>query len=98
MSEIFYNYTSRETEPNEIEWTGLTVGETYKVFVISNYNEDLTEQSMYVMDVEMTESTNPDCQLVVTPVSSTDPYSVTFNVKAPNKDCYGFRYLMNYMF
>ena len=45
----------------------------------------------------MTESTNPDCQLVVTPVSSTDPYSVTFNVKAPNKDCYGFRYLMNYM-
>lgn len=97
MSEVFYNYTSRETEPNEVGWTGLTVGETYKVFVISNYNEDLTEQSMYVMDVEMTESTNPDCQLVVTPVSSTDPYSVTFNVKAPNKDCYGFRYLMNYM-
>lgn len=94
---IFYNYTQPFTEPEELTVSNLEVGSTYKLFVISNYNEnDYNRQSVLVQDVEITKSTKPASQLEVTFVPSDNPYSVTFNVKALNKDCSGIRYLMNY--
>lgn len=84
------------TGNQEIEYTDLEVGKKYRFFVISNYNEDLTKQSFYVQDFEITPSTNPKSELTVTPVESNNPYSVAFNIKALNKDCYGIRYLANY--
>lgn len=82
---------------NEVTYTDLEVGKKYKFFVISNYDEDYTKQSFYVEDVEITASTNPKSELTVTAVSGNDPYSVAFNIKAPNKDCSGIRYLANYI-
>lgn len=94
---IFYNYTKPFTEPEELTVNNLEVGSTYKLFVISNYNEnDYNRQSVLVQDVQITKSTKPASQLEVTFVPSDNPYSVTFNVKALNKDCSGVRYLMNY--
>lgn len=94
---IFYNFTEGFTNPEEISYDRLTTGSKYKIYIIANYNEnDYNRQSVLVHDVEMTKSTLPEVQLDVNLVQSNDPYSVTFNVKAPNKDCYGIRFLMNY--
>lgn len=94
---IFYNYTTPLVDPTEVTFDGLTVGSKYKLYVISNYNDnDYNKQSVFVQDVEITKSTMPQSQLELTFIQNNDPYSVTFNVKAPNKDCYGIRYLMNY--
>lgn len=94
---IFYNYTQGYTDPTEVLFDGLDTGSKYKIYIVSNYNEnDYNRQSFLIHDVEMTPSTLPAVQLEVTFVPSNDPYSVTFNVKATNKDCYGIRYLMNY--
>lgn len=98
VSSIFFNFTQPFTDPEELKVDGLQVGSKYKIYLIANYNEnDYNRQSVLVQDVEITKSTKPASQLDVTFVQSNDPYSVTFNVKAPNKDCFGIRYLMNYM-
>lgn len=97
QSYLFYYMTSPSVEPAEFSYERLAVGQKYKMVVICNYSEDFMKQSAYVQDVEITPSTNPKSVLTLTHVPSDNPYEVVFNIKAPNKDCYGVRYVMNYV-
>lgn len=73
------------------------VGKKYTLYVSAIYNSDATIRSLFKMaDIEIPKSTKPKSELVVTPLESKDCFVVAYNVKAPNKDCYAFRYLMNY--
>ena len=75
------------------------VDKKYSLFVSAVYNDDATIRSLYKMTgIEIPKSTNPKAELTVEAVESAngDPFVVMFKVKAPNKDCYAFRYLMNY--
>lgn len=75
------------------------VDKKYSLFVSAVYNDDATIRSLYKMTgIEIPKSTNPKAELTVEAVepANGDPFVVMFKVKAPNKDCYAFRYLMNY--
>lgn len=73
------------------------VGKKYTLYVSAIYNSDATIRSLFKMsDIEITKSTKPKSELVVTPLESKDCFVVAYNIKAPNKDCYAFKYLMNY--
>lgn len=73
------------------------VGKKYTLYVSAVYNSDATIRSLFKMsDIEIVKSDKPKSELEVTPLESNDCFVVAYNIKAPNKDCFAFRYLMNY--
>ena len=61
-------------------------GQTIRVLVAGLGNETGTKQSFDTYTFTMPEVTLPKPEIVVTPVKSDDPYTVTFNIKNPNPD------------
>lgn len=72
-------------------------GHTYTVYLTAVYTADGTIQSFHTLDgITPIESDKPAVELTVTPLSLDNPYTIGFNIKAPNKDCAAFKYLCNY--
>ena len=61
-------------------------GQTIRVMVAGLGNNEGTKQSFDTYTFTLPEVTLPKPEVVVTPVASEDPYSVTFNIKNPNPD------------
>lgn len=71
-------------------------GEKYKACIVGTYTDDYSVQSVQWIDFQKMTSDMPAAELIVTNVENPDPFTVSFNIKAPNKDCYYYKYLMNY--
>ena len=70
---------------------------TYTVCIVGLYNETGDIQSFQkVSGIKPIVSDNPAVEFQVTPLKIENPYQVGFNIKAPNKDCFAFKYLFNY--
>ena len=61
-------------------------GQTIRVLVSGLGNESGTKQSFDTYTFTLPEVTLPKPEVVVTPVESKDPYTVTFNIKNPNPE------------
>ena len=61
-------------------------GQTIRVLVAGLGNNEGTKQSFDTYTFTLPEVTLPKPQVVVTPVESDDPYTVTFNIKNPTPD------------
>lgn len=74
----------------------LTGGETYHVLVNAFGDENGSAQNFVHKTFKAKEKTKPAPVIKVNPVPSDNPYEVTFNVKAPNKDVVGAYWACNY--
>lgn len=73
------------------------LGKKYNLYVSAIYNEDATIRDLFKFEgLTATESKDPACELEITNLNLNSPWCIGFNVKAPNKDCAAFRYLLNY--
>ncbi len=99
------NYVAgMSTEAVPVEVTGLSPETSYKLLVYGAYTDDSMVMSYEEIDVEYVPSTNPDANLVVEPLSverikelGYDPaYMVGFNVKCPDANATGVKYIANY--
>lgn len=77
----------------------LEKGVTYRLVLIGQCDDKGDTQIRNIHDFKALESTKPAVELVVTEITDqTDgPYRVRFNVKAPNKDCFAAKYILNYV-
>ncbi len=82
-----------ETEAAVLEFD-IEMGESYQLVMIHISDEDELTRTTTIIPFTATESTNPVVLLEVTPAECAltssgepNPYSVAFNIKAPNKDC-----------
>lgn len=72
-------------------------GKTYTLYITAIYNSEGTVQSFHKLEgIQAIESDKPAVELEITPKQISNPYQVCFNIKAPNADCAGFKYLCNY--
>ena len=74
----------------------LTGGDKYHVLVTSMGADDGSLQNFQHKTFTAKEKTKSSPIVTVTAVPSNDPYEVTFNVKAPNKDLAGAYWACNY--
>jgi len=74
----------------------LTGGSKYHVLATAMGNEDGTLQSFSHETFVAKEKTKSSPVITVSAVHTNDPYEVTFNVKAPNKDVVGAYWACNY--
>ncbi len=79
----------------EFQYTGLELGVEYKLAIVYSSDEMSLTRSLEFFDVQTVESQLPPIELEITDAVSEDPYSVSFNIKCPTKDCGVFYYLMN---
>lgn len=95
---LVFNESTPLVEPQEIEYTGMTTGKKYHLFITCNFADDYSRQSFQEEVYEFVESTKPDVELVVVGNVEPDlPYNVSYTIKAPNGDCRGIRYIANSM-
>ena len=95
---LVFNESTRLVEPQEIEYTGMSIGKKYHLFITCNFADDYSKQSFQEEVYEIVESTKPDVELtVVGNVEPDQPYKVSYTIKAPNGDCRGIRYVENSM-
>lgn len=82
--------------PQQITYP-LVAGHTYTAFVVGVYNEDATIETLDKLEgIKTMVSKEPAVEFEVTPLTLENPYQIGFNIKAPNKDCASFKYLLNY--
>jgi len=75
----------------------ITPGRTYTVYIVGVYNEDATIETMDKLGgIKTIVSDKPAVEFKVTPLTLESPYQIGYNIKAPNGDCAGFKYLLNY--
>lgn len=95
---LVFNESTPLVEPQEIEYTGMSIGKKYHLFITCNFADDYSKQSFQEEVYEIVESTKPDVELtVVGNVEPDQPYKVSYTIKAPNGDCRGIRYVENSM-
>lgn len=76
----------------------LEAGHTYSIYVTAVYNEESTVQTQHKLaDLKPIISDKPASELEIKPLNLNDPYKVGYNIRAINKDCLGFKFLMNYV-
>ena len=69
----------------------------YSLYIVGVCTEDGTVQTFQkTAGIKAIVSDKPAVELKVTPLVLNNPYQVGFNVKAPNADCAGFKYILNY--
>lgn len=75
----------------------LEQGVEYSLYIVGVCTEDGTVQTFQkTAGIKAIVSDKPAVELKVTPLVLNNPYQVGFNVKAPNADCAGFKYILNY--
>ena len=75
----------------------LSPGVSYRLSVVALYNEESTVQTFHEEDgIKAIVSDKPAVEFKVTPLALENPYQIGFNIKAPNADCAGFKYIINY--
>lgn len=75
----------------------LEEGHEYSMLVTAIYNDEGTTTTFHRLDgIRPIVSDQPAVEMEVHPIETGNPYLVGFNVKAPNGDCAGLKYLMNY--
>lgn len=95
---LVFNESTPLVEPQEIEYTGMSIGKKYHLFITCNFADDYSKQSFQEEVYEIVESTKPDVELTVAGnVEPDQPYKVSYTIKAPNGDCRGIRYVENSM-
>lgn len=75
--------------------------EQYKLLVVAAKDEvagslDAMYQQFVKVDVNLPDYQLPAPQLEITPIESTSPFEVSFNVKCPTQDAYAGKYAANY--
>ncbi len=92
-----HNPDELHTGAVNVTYNGLEKDHTYTLYVTGICNEDGTVQTFDKLEgIKTIESTQPAVELTVTPLRDGNPYKASWNVKAPNSDCAGFKYLMFY--
>ncbi len=89
-----------EFEMNDFLWE-VYKDETYKLMVVATKDEvagslDAMHQQYVKMDVNLPDYKLPAPTLEITPVESTSPFEVSFNVKCPSQDAASGLYAANY--
>ncbi len=85
-----------EINLNSISMTGVAPETDYHAFIVGIGDDSGISQVFKHVEFSTPAKVLPEPKLVVTPVESEDPYSVTFNVKAPQKDIEYIKYVANY--